>query len=684
VLSASFSYDSRSFLTTSLRGKVRQWSAANGRLIGGPMLHPDFVLPAVFSPDGKLILTGGARKNEVGEARLWEAGTGKLLGKPLVQPGIIFSVSFSPDGNTFLTVCPQQAQLWDRNGKTIGPPLRPPAAVSDATFSPDGRMIVAGCSDGTVRLWSVSDGKPIGAPLRSKRTNSPVAAVAIHPSGKFLAVAGKDLVLELWNLSTRLPEKRQMPLIGLPHKLAFSPDGRLLASGTIVYTRDAPNGPPRMIGGEARLWNTVPGPRFGAPLGLPLPHPLPVTALAFSPNNELLMTGCEDGITRLFSTTTATPFGNPLPGSGGTVKEVAFSRDGRAAVTARAGQSASLWHLPPPGAMGRTLFPGKSVRCLAFSPDDGFLTAGFSDGSVRLYDLVKDRPDAVLPGHRGEVQQMCWSPAGTLLTRGKDHRVRLWRPPSGKPLLTLVPGGAVAAIDYHAHAPAFAIGQSDGIVRLYDPGGKQIRPPLQTAPLLSSLSLAGPDLRVFTANKQDTARCWDWTLKQVVHEYRHPGPARGVVVSSDGRLVLTLGSTERVGQLHDAASAKRVRPPLLLDGRDPGLVGGAFTQDGRRLALFSSDGVRLSDSSGRPLGPFLRHRLLCAAISDTGRWVAAGNEQGVRLWELPPPMAGSPERIRLEVEAITGLQLDEETILPLSAESIEKRLEQLSKQRTVP
>src|SRR5207244_3937708 len=116
-------------------------------------------------------------------------------------------------------------RLWDTaSGKETASFAE---SAGNLTFSPDGRTL-AFSSYASVWLWDVA-GKKVVRTLSGD--NQAVMAVAFSPDGRLLASAGVDPRASLWEVATGREVRRFNGHTGWVQALAFSPDGRVLASG---------------------------------------------------------------------------------------------------------------------------------------------------------------------------------------------------------------------------------------------------------------------------------------------------------------------------------------------------------------------------------------------------------------------------------------------------------------------
>ena len=136
---------------------------------------------AIFSPDGKFVftITKEAREDKGFEGRLWNVPRGVPVGEPMPHREEITSAVFSPDGKTILTgSLDSTARLWDAaTGRPVGPPLRCQGRVRAVAFSGDGRILLTQTGSKRVgpphnpyvgeafQFWEAATGQPLGEPV---------------------------------------------------------------------------------------------------------------------------------------------------------------------------------------------------------------------------------------------------------------------------------------------------------------------------------------------------------------------------------------------------------------------------------------------------------------------------------------------------------------------------------------
>jgi WD40 repeat protein/serine/threonine protein kinase len=213
-----FSPQGRLLVTTGQDGTAGVWDAATGKRVA-TLHHAHGVRWAHFSPDGRRIVTAAADfadrselKNplsdaqKAGTARVWEAATGRPLTPPIRHQGPVPQAVFSPDGRRLLTITlgpsadGYQVQVWDAaSGRPVSPPFAQSQRVLCAKFGPDGQQVATGSFDGTVRLWEAATGKPLPALVGH---TAPVWDLAFSPDGRRLVTASDDGTARLWETGT--------------------------------------------------------------------------------------------------------------------------------------------------------------------------------------------------------------------------------------------------------------------------------------------------------------------------------------------------------------------------------------------------------------------------------------------------------------------------------------------------
>ena len=330
----SFSADGSVLASAELRGVLRLWDPHKHEELTTPGIGGNAVQWVRFAPDGQTLISTVAQ--QIG---LWDALTGR--------PRRIFNTKYllglhpalSPDGKSLAATAgrvQKQALLWEVGSgellRRFGASDQPP--VTAVAFSPDGRRL-AGASYGEdiIRIWHAASGKEL---LRLKG-QSQCRCLAFTPGGTALAQsngwANSDLTVRLLNLATGAEIWRKDTRPWLAFDLAFSPDGRTLAVvGTLPGRANA--------NGELHLWESATGKQVRRFEG----HRSPIHCVAFSSDGRMLATGSSDNTVRVWEVASGRER-QSLQGHQNAIVSVSFSPDGRLLASASTDTTALVWDL---------------------------------------------------------------------------------------------------------------------------------------------------------------------------------------------------------------------------------------------------------------------------------------------------------------------------------------------------
>jgi WD40 repeat protein len=317
-------------------------------------------------------------------------------------------------------------------------------------FSPDGKTLASASPDDDIRLWDVANGK---IRLRICHKKGPVLAVAFSRDGKLLASAGApDGSINIWDASSGKPIRQLIGHRDGVTSLSFSPDGKLLASGSYDKT--------------IRLWDFNLGQEVRRCEGHTDGR---VTSVAFSPDGKQLVSG---------GTRKIEIRGGDIRGASGTADAL------------------HLWDADAGKLLRKLSWCGSVV---AFTADGRTLAAGglvhrltqggeMADGSdlVSFVDPTTGQAFFTIPWRGGAVAvsadgHMIVTAGGSLVhmkgfgliaynnenRHNKDHGVRLWDASSCKEIKRIT-GKSASAVAFSPAGRTLAVGATRGEILLYD------------------------------------------------------------------------------------------------------------------------------------------------------------------------------------------------------------------------
>jgi len=369
---------------------------------------------AAITPDGSLLVSASSSGMV-----LWDVQLGTPLHVFNQPPGLTTGIVFNKTGDKLAWGRKTQVYIWNlSNGNLERIITAHKSNVNEVAFSPDGQTLVS-CSDDELTVWSLQTGQAVHDLTKTSiQTVDGFQSVQFSPNGKLLAVGGSigggddQAAITIWNTSTWRP----------------------------VRTIAAPA--PKTVIGSVR--NSLKA-HAADPPGGPTTE---VHSLAFSPDGRLLASGDEDGNVIVWSALTGRKI-KLLNEHDSAVNSVAFNHTGRQIVSGSFDQTVKIWDVAT-GRSIRTLKPHQDhVTSVRFSADDQMVVSGSIDRAVRFWNASDGKQLATLEGHDGAVTFVALSPNGKIVaSTGLDGRVNIWSTSAKVLLSTILTFNDMSWIDY--------------------------------------------------------------------------------------------------------------------------------------------------------------------------------------------------------------------------------------------
>lgn len=240
VTQIQYSPDGALIVTGDQAGMIRMWNAHTGVLLWSHPAAAEPVWRTVFNSKSTLLASASGFSGDTGAIQLWDVTTGSAVS--LLSQLPTKSIAFSPDGLTLAAATEEDktvVTLWDiptrARRSSFSSEIR---LILGLAYSPNGKLLAAVTSDNTAQLLDAATGELL-AVLGEPGGFNTRSDVVFSPDGSILVAVRDDLVL-LWDTDTYREVAILTGHVGRVIQVDFSPDGKLIATGS--------------EDGTARLW----------------------------------------------------------------------------------------------------------------------------------------------------------------------------------------------------------------------------------------------------------------------------------------------------------------------------------------------------------------------------------------------------------------------------------------------
>jgi len=349
-------------------------------------------------------------------ASLGQFSTGSFIGS--VTSGIVTSaISVAISNNITEILNAQPVVDMDKVSK-----------VHDVAVDAESDRMVTALDDGTVRLWSLNEGRELA---RLEGHDGKAREIAVSGSAGTVASLGEDGVVQVWRLDSGKKLVR------------FNGDSKVLS---VVLSESGVFSATGHEDGAVRVWDTATG-EEQAQLSV---GGEAILAIALGAGDEILVAASADGIISAWNLKTEDQLFSVSAHDGG-VLSVAITSDGTKVISGGEDGRVRVSDITTGESLTKINASNDAIQSVAIAEDGGQLAAGGDDSTLRVFDIVSGEEIHSFEGHGAAVTSLVYGKDEKVLhTASLDGTSRIFQLKSGAELAQAVStaeGWAVYSLD---------------------------------------------------------------------------------------------------------------------------------------------------------------------------------------------------------------------------------------------
>ena len=495
------------------------------------------------------------------------------------------------------------------------------AGIVDVRFSSDGQYIASASLDYTVRIWR-TDGECIHV---IETPTASVTSISFSPNKPLLAATYSDAFIRVWNYLTGKEAHTWEGHEDWARTAAFSPSGEMIVTG----------GEDQVI----RLWQESGEPVCSAESGQGW-----VRSVAWHPNGELIASGGDATTIKLWNR--AGRKLKTLYGHEDWIRCVAFSPDGTKLASASDDQTIKVWGIE--GTIQQTFHQRSSVHSLAWSRDSQTIISGGDDDLVHIWQL-SGPTHALCKAHLGNVWSVSWHPSRTqVLSAGGDGTIKLWNEAGA--LMNTFEGHkkGVHSLTWSPQGDYFASASADCAICIWAASGKSMRMLIGHDASVWQVCYSPDGTKLASVSSDRTLRLWDVSTGRLLNTFaEHTDTVWHVSFSPTGSHLVTVSEDSTLRLWHvEKGLVQTIQNP-----HSGGVWCVRFSPKGDCVASGGADGwVKLwSVASDKQQIEIVKDPIILKghrdwirglSFSADGEFLASSSDDGtVRLWAISQPIS---------------------------------------------